>query len=190
MPKTLIPGAYVKEIPLGVNDIGGFSIKENCSPSQQQVLRKMVEGKRKGSYTVAVFDGDDKETKLRVAQAMARDLKLPLYRIDLSAVVSKYIGETSKDLEQLFETAEQKNWILFFDEADALFGKRTKVKDSHDRSANQDIDYLLQRIEDYAGLAVLATNMRSNVDAAFVRKVQFTVSFPLRRKPDRKPPGE
>ena len=98
-----------------------------------------------------------------------------MFRIDLSRVVSKYIGETEKNLARLFDKAEHKDWILFFDEADALFGKRTEIRDAHDKYANQEVAYLLQRIESYAGLVILATNQRGNVDDAFLRRFQTTV---------------
>ncbi len=104
---------------------------------------------------------------------------LSLYRIDLSAVVSKYIGETEKNLRKLFDAAEQGGAILFFDEADALFGKRSEVKDSHDRYANIEINYLLQRMESFSGLAILATNMKSSLDQAFMRRLRFIVNFPF-----------
>ena len=110
---------------------------------------------------------------------LAADLNLDLYRTDLSAVVSKYIGETEKHLRRLFDAAEAGGWLLFFDEADALFGKRTEVTDAHDRFANIQIDYLLQRIEAYQGLAILATNMRSALDEAFLRRLRFIVEFPF-----------
>jgi SpoVK/Ycf46/Vps4 family AAA+-type ATPase len=113
------------------------------------------------------------------AEVIANDLGLNLYRIDLSAVVSKYIGETEKNLRRLFDAAEQGGAILFFDEADALFGKRSEVKDSHDRYANIEINYLLQRMEAFSGLAVLATNMKSALDPAFVRRLRFIVNFPF-----------
>ena len=102
-----------------------------------------------------------------------------IYRIDLSAVVSKYIGETEKNLRKLFDAAEDGGAILFFDEADALFGKRSEVKDSHDRYANIEINYLLQRMEAYRGLAILATNMKGALDSAFVRRLRFVVNFPF-----------
>lgn len=113
------------------------------------------------------------------AEVLARDLRLSLYRIDLSAVVSKYIGETEKNLRRVFEAAEQGAAVLFFDEADALFGKRSEVKDSHDRYANIEVNYLLQRMESYRGVAVLATNMRSALDQAFLRRLRFVVTFPF-----------
>ena len=111
---------------------------------------------------------------------------MTLYRIDLSAVVSKYIGETEKNLRKLFDAAEDGGAILFFDEADALFGKRSEVKDSHDRYANIEINYLLQRMEAYRGLAILATNMKSALDSAFLRRLRFIVNFPFPGPAERK----
>jgi SpoVK/Ycf46/Vps4 family AAA+-type ATPase len=113
------------------------------------------------------------------AEVIANALRLDLYRIDLSAVVSKYIGETEKNLRKLFDAAEDGGAILFFDEADALFGKRSEVKDSHDRYANIEINYLLQRMEAFQGLAILATNMKGSLDTAFLRRLRFVVNFPL-----------
>ncbi len=110
---------------------------------------------------------------------MAAELGLDLYKIDLSTVVSKYIGETEKNLARIFEEAETSNAILFFDEADALFGKRSEVRDSHDRYANIEISYLLQRMEEYDGMAILATNLHKNMDEAFVRRMHFTIDFPF-----------
>jgi SpoVK/Ycf46/Vps4 family AAA+-type ATPase len=106
-------------------------------------------------------------------------LRLDLYRIDLSSVVSKYIGETEKNLRRLFDAAEEGGAILLFDEADALFGKRSEVKDSHDRYANIEVSYLLQRMECYRGLAILTTNFKSALDAAFLRRIRFVVQFPF-----------
>ena len=113
------------------------------------------------------------------AEVLANALQLDLYRIDLSAVVSKYIGETEKNLRRVFDAAEDGGAMLFFDEADALFGKRSEVKDSHDRYANIEINYLLQRMEAYRGLAILATNMKSALDTAFMRRLRFIVNFPF-----------
>jgi SpoVK/Ycf46/Vps4 family AAA+-type ATPase len=113
------------------------------------------------------------------AEVLARDLRLDLYRIDLSQVVSKYIGETEKNLRRLFDAAEQGGAVLLFDEADALFGKRTEVKDSHDRFANIEVSYLLQRMEAYRGLAILTTNFKSALDPAFLRRLRFVVHFPF-----------
>lgn len=126
----------------------------------------------------ALFSGESGTGKTMAAEVIARELELALYRIDLSAVVSKYIGETEKNLRRLFDAAEQGGAILFFDEADALFGKRSEVTESHDRYANIEINYLLQRMEAFTGLAILATNMKSALDAAFMRRLRFVVNFP------------
>jgi len=125
----------------------------------------------------ALFAGDSGTGKTMAAEVIANDLRLNLYRIDLSAVVSKYIGETEKNLRRLFDAAEDGGAILFFDEADSLFGKRSEVKDSHDRYANIEINYLLQRMEAFRGLAILATNMKSALDQAFMRRLRFIVNF-------------
>jgi hypothetical protein len=127
----------------------------------------------------ALFAGDPGTGKTMAAEVIANELRLNLYRIDLSAVVSKYIGETEKNLRRLFDAAEDGGAILFFDEADALFGKRSEVKDSHDRYANIEVNYLLQRMESYSGLAILASNMKSALDHAFMRRLRFVVNFPF-----------
>ena len=127
----------------------------------------------------ALFAGPSGTGKTMAAEILANHLQLDLYRIDLAGVVSKYIGETEKNLRQVFDAAEQSGAILFFDEADALFGKRTEVKDSHDRYANIEVNYLLQRMEDYRALAILATNRKSALDRAFLRRLRFLVDFPF-----------
>jgi len=134
----------------------------------------------------ALFTGDSGTGKTMAAEVIANELRLKLYRIDLSGVVSKYIGETEKNLRRLFDAAEDGGAILFFDEADALFGKRSEVKDSHDRYANIEINYLLQRMEAYNGLAILATNMKNALDKAFVRRLRFIVDFPFPGMKERK----
>jgi len=134
----------------------------------------------------ALFAGDSGTGKTMAAEVIANDRQLNLLRIDLSAVVSKYIGETEKNLRHLFDAAEDGGTILFFDEADALFGKRSEVKDSHDRYANIEINYLLQRMETYRGLAILATNMKSALDPAFLRRLRFVVTFPFPGVAERK----
>jgi len=126
-----------------------------------------------------LFAGPPGTGKTMAAEVMAAELGLDLYKIDLSTVVSKYIGETEKNLERIFEGAEHSSAILFFDEADALFGKRSEVRDSHDRYANIEISYLLQRMEAYDGVTILATNLRANLDEAFTRRLQFAVDFPF-----------
>lgn len=127
----------------------------------------------------ALFHGPPGTGKTLTAGLLGKANQLEVYRIDLSMVVSKYIGETEKNLANLFAKAEGKNWILFFDEADALFGKRTSVRDAHDKYANQEVSYLLQRVEDYNGLVILASNFKSNIDEAFVRRFQSIIHFPM-----------
>lgn len=133
----------------------------------------------RGRGISALFSGASGVGKTMAAEVIAQHLKLDLYRIDLAGVVSKYIGQTEKNLRSVFDAAERSGAILFFDEADALFGKRSEVKDSHDRYANIEVNYLLQRMEDYRGLAILATNMKSFLDSAFMRRLRFIVDFPF-----------
>lgn len=133
----------------------------------------------RGLGVSVLFAGESGTGKTMAAEVVANDLQLDLYRIDLSAVVNKYIGETEKNLRKLFDAADDSGAILFFDEADSLFGKRTEVKDSHDRYANLEVNYLLQRMEAYRGLAILATNLRSALDNAFLRRLRFIVNFPV-----------
>jgi len=132
-----------------------------------------------------LFAGQPGTGKTMAAEVLAGELGLELYKIDLSTVVSKYIGETEKNLEKIFHVAESSNAILFFDEADAIFGKRSEVQDSHDRYANIEISYLLQRMEAYDGVTILATNLRANLDEAFTRRLQFAVDFPFPEEADR-----
>ena len=135
-----------------------------------------------GKGLAALFVGESGTGKTMAADIIAGELGLDLYRIDLSSVVSKYIGETEKNLERIFSEATTSNAILFFDEADALFGKRGDVKDSHDRYANLEVSYLLQRVEQFEGITILASNLQANIDEAFVRRLSFIIEFPL---PDR-----
>jgi hypothetical protein len=134
---------------------------------------------RRGLGISALFAGASGTGKTMAAEVLAHELRLDLYRIDLSAVVSKYIGETEKNLRRIFDAAESGGVILLFDEADALFGKRSEVKDSHDRHANIEVSYLLQRMEAYRGLAILTTNMKEALDPAFLRRIRFVVLFPF-----------
>jgi hypothetical protein len=134
----------------------------------------------------ALFAGESGTGKTMAAEVLSHHLGLSLHRIDLSAVVSKYIGQTEKNLRRLFDAADNGGAVLFFDEADALFGKRSEVKDSHDRYANIEINYLLQRMESYRGLAILATNMKSALDPAFLRRLRFVVTFPFPGVAERK----
>ena len=127
----------------------------------------------------ALFYGPPGTGKTLAATLIGEKHRMPVYRIDLSLVVSKYIGETEKNLARVFDMAENRDWILFFDEADALFGKRTEANTSNDHHANQEVGYLLQRIEDFAGIVILATNFRSNIDNAFFRRFQSVIYFPM-----------
>jgi SpoVK/Ycf46/Vps4 family AAA+-type ATPase len=125
----------------------------------------------------ALFAGPSGTGKTLAAEVIAHELGYDMFRIDLSAIVSKYIGETEKNLDHVFDAAENANAVLFFDEADALFGKRSEVKDAHDRYANVEIAYLLQKMEQFDGLAILATNLKQNLDEAFARRLTFCVNF-------------
>jgi hypothetical protein len=136
-------------------------------------------GAGRGTGIAALFTGPSGTGKTMAAEVIAADLELDLYRTDLSAVVSKYIGETEKNLGTVFDEAEGAGAILLFDEADALFGRRSEVRDSHDRYANLEVSYLLQRMEAYNGLAILTTNQREAVDQAFLRRLRFAVAFPF-----------
>jgi hypothetical protein len=172
-------------------------------PDEQMALMRQIASQVRGRHTVydewgfalkmnrgfgitALFVGESGCGKTMAAEVIANDLRLDLYRIDLSAVVSKYIGETEKNLRKVFDMAEQGGVTLFFDECDALFGKRSEVKDSHDRYANIEINYLLQRMEAFNGLAILATNMKTALDPAFMRRLRFIVNFPFPSIEERK----
>jgi hypothetical protein len=145
------------------------------------VLRSwgMAERVKRGSAVTALFAGASGTGKTLAAEVIAGELELDMYRIDLAGVVSKYIGETERNLRRVFDAAEEGGALLVFDEADALFGKRSEVKDSHDRYANIEVNYLLQRIEDYRGVAILATNQRHALDEAFLRRLRLIVRFPF-----------
>jgi hypothetical protein len=133
-----------------------------------------------------LFAGESGTGKTMAAQVLAHDLGLELFRVDLATVVSKWIGETEKNLDRIFDAAEGSNAILFFDEADALFGKRSEVSDSHDRYANVEVSYLLQKMEGYPGAVILATNFKQNLDTAFQRRLDFAIDFPFPEPEDRK----
>jgi SpoVK/Ycf46/Vps4 family AAA+-type ATPase len=139
-----------------------------------------------GRGLTALFAGEPGTGKTMAAQVLARELGLELFRVDLSRVMSKYIGETEKNLARLFDDAQASGAILFFDEADALFGKRSEVKDAHDRYANLEIGYLLQRMEEHTGTTVLATNRVGDLDEAFMRRFHFILNFPMPKPPERR----
>ncbi len=133
----------------------------------------------------ALFYGPSGTGKTLTATLLGKYTNRPVFRVDLSTVVSKYIGETEKNLERLFLKAKNRDWILFFDEADAIFGKRTGVKDAHDRYANQEVSYLLQRVEDFDGLVILSSNFKSNIDEAFLRRFNSIIKFPFPNREER-----
>lgn len=133
----------------------------------------------RGLGITSLFSGPSGTGKTMAAEVLANELNLDLFRIDLSTIVSKYIGETEKNLRNVFDAAEDGGSILFFDEADSLLGKRTEIRDSHDRYSNMEINYLLQRMESYSGLAILATNMKNAIDSAFIRRIRFIINFPF-----------
>lgn len=130
-----------------------------------------------GSGFIAVFTGSHKDDKRSAANLLARQFNTNVFRVDTAEVLSKYIGEAEENLSNIFNKAEQKEWILFFDEADALFGRRTDVKDAHDKYANQEISYLLKKIEDYRGLVILATNKNNKTDNTFLQRINSTIEF-------------
>lgn len=138
-------------------------------------IRQRNQGEQRGYR--ALFRGPAGTGKTLAAQVLARQVGLDLHRVDLSRVVSKYIGETEKNLERVFDEAQAKGWILFIDEADALFGKRTKVRDAHDRYANLEVAYLRQRIESYEGVVILESNGREHIDDAFIRRLSCVIDF-------------
>lgn len=158
-------------------------LKEICSQVKHryQVIGEWGFGCKlsHGKGLSVLFSGPSGTGKTMAAEVIAHELELDLYKIDLSGVISKYIGETEKNLNKIFHEAETSNAILFFDEADALFGKRTEVSDAHDRYANIETSYLLQKMEEYEGVVILATNLRENMDEAFTRRIRFIVEFPF-----------
>ncbi len=160
----------------GLKDIRTWLLQEFATFAGSRSIKPTA----KPGYRV-LFDGDAASDKIETVEMLGKEFNKEVHRVDLSQVVSKYIGETEKNLDAVFEKATNKDWILFFDEADALFGKRTDVKDSHDRYANQEVSYLLQRIEDHPGLSILATNLKGNIDKAFTRRFQTVLQFPEAR---------
>ncbi|RQP14756.1 MAG: ATP-binding protein [Parapedobacter sp.] len=149
-------------------------LRYNATLIDQWEMHRVI----KPGYRV-LFYGPPGTGKTLTATLLGKEFNREVFRIDLSQVVSKYIGETEKNLEKIFQRAENRDWILFFDEADALFGKRSNVQSSHDRYANQEVAYLLQRIEDFPGLVILASNFKNNIDKAFMRRFNAVVHFPM-----------
>ena len=156
-----------------INDIKIWMQHNEIFLNEWQMDKRIKPGYR------ALFYGPSGTGKTLTATLLGKQFKRDVYRIDLSQIVSKYIGETEKNLEKIFLKAEHKEWILFFDEADALFGKRSNVQSAHDKYANQEVSYLLQRVEDFPGLIILASNFKSNIDQAFIRRFNAIIHFPL-----------
>jgi hypothetical protein len=181
MAQLIVPGATWDDLILP--DLQSQMLRQLAAQVRHRL--KVYEtwgfaGRGRGGLGVsALFTGVSGTGKTMAAEVLARELRLDLYRIDLSSVVSKYIGETEKNLKKVFDAAEEGGALLLFDEADALFGKRSEVRDSHDRYANIEVGYLLQRMEAYQGLAILTTNLRSALDPSFQRRLRFTINFPF-----------
>ncbi len=188
LAKRLDPKATWEDLVLSANETGllrqiASQVRNRRKVYDEGGFRQRM---NRGLGIGVLFSGESGTGKTMAAEVIANELRMNLYRIDLSQVVSKYIGETEKNLSKLFDAAEDGGAILFFDEADSLFGKRSEVKDSHDRYANIEINYLLQRMESFGGLAILATNMKSALDPAFVRRLRFIVDFPYPGPEERK----
>jgi SpoVK/Ycf46/Vps4 family AAA+-type ATPase len=156
-----------------IDDIKRWVKYHHLIDTDQNLSRKINTGYR------ALFFGPPGTGKTLTATLMGKEFDKDVYRVDLSQIVSKYIGETEKNLNRIFDRAEHRDWILFFDEADALFGKRTNVQSSHDKFANQEVSFLLQRVEDFPGLMILASNFKTNIDDAFMRRFHAIVHFPM-----------
>ncbi len=187
LARRLIPRATWDDIVLPQAETALLHAMADQVGQRAKVYRRwgFADRMNRGFGITVLFAGPSGSGKTMAAEVLASHLRLDLFRIDLSTVVSKYIGETEANLRRVFDAAEDGGAILFFDEADALFGKRTEVKDSHDRYANIEIDYLLQRMEAFGGLAILATNMKSALDAAFLRRLRFVLDFPFPGLPER-----
>ncbi|HEY4325858.1 MAG TPA: ATP-binding protein [Mucilaginibacter sp.] len=154
----------------------GDKLKGQINELKSWLINKEQRKGNKNSFCILV-SGTPESGKTPTVGLLAKEAGKEAYKIDLRAVVSKYIGETEKNLKTLFTQAQDKQWILFFDEADALFGKRTEVKDGHDKYANQEVSYLLQQIESYDGLVVLATNKKDCIDEVFLRRIDASLEF-------------
>ena len=175
---------------MGGNRLESLRLPPEATATLREVrerMRALAHGSSRNSLTgiplesgVSVLvSGATEAERLAVAEALASDLSRDVLRIDLAAIVSKYVGETGKNLDRVFDMAEKAGGVLLFDEADALFGSRTDVKDSHDRYGNLDVGYLLQRIESYQGLVILATNMNTDTEAPYVDRFRYVVRLPL-----------
>ncbi|MGD1841091.1 MAG: ATP-binding protein [Thermonemataceae bacterium] len=161
-----------KAVMQQVEEIKHWIIHEKQIMQEWELSKHLKKGYR------AIFSGKSGTGKTLTATLLGKETELPVYRIDISSLVSKYVGETEKNLESLFQMAENRNWILFFDEAESLFSRRSAAKNANDNYANQTVGYLLQRVEDYNGMIILCTNKPTNIDAAFTRRFQSIITFP------------
>lgn len=177
--KRITTGQEWVDLVVGNEVLQGVQEIQNWLVHGKRLQKEFKFGRRIKPGFRALFTGPPGTGKTLTATLLGKACQLDVYRIDLSMVVSKYIGETEKNLSKVFDQAENKNWILFFDEADALFGKRSQTSDPHDRYANQEVSYLLQRIEDFDGLVILCSNYRNNIDEAFFRRFQLVIDFEL-----------
>jgi len=179
---ALPPKATWTDLVLPPRELKALRQIEAAAKAQAAARDKSSTGRAKAASSglTVLFAGASGTGKTLAAEVLANELRRPLYRIDLSKVVSKYIGETEKHLDLLFDNPEAADAILLFDEADALFGKRSEVKDSHDRHANIDVAYLLKRMKSHRGIAILETNRKSAIDPAVLRRLRYVVDFPLR----------
>ena len=158
-----------------------FALPESADEEQVVDLDRFAGLLDPAAAVGALFVGAKGTGKTMAAEVVANQLAVPFHRVDLSTVVSEYIGETEKNIRRIFDAAEESGALLFFDEADALFGKRSEVKDAHDRYANLEVGYFVERLESYPGLTILATGIKENIDSGFLRRIRFMVDFP---KPD------
>jgi hypothetical protein len=187
LARKIVPRYSWKDIVLPTDQLAMLHEVVATVRGRPKVLVEWGVGKKLASSSgvTLLFAGPPGTGKTMAAEVIAAELRLDLFKIDLSTIVSKYIGETEKNLERIFSEAQNSNAILFFDEADAIFGKRSEVRDAHDRYANIEVSYLLQRMEAYDGVTILATNLRANLDEAFTRRLQFAVDFPFPEEEDR-----
>lgn len=196
MPEYLAPGVYVEELPsnnvkASFEDVSLPALELTKLESFYEYIQqtKRLNNNWQGIHAngvAALFSGSSGTGKTMAAQVLANRLGMDIFKIDLSQTINKYIGETEKNLGMMFKQAGSSGAILFFDEADALFGKRTEVSDSHDRYANIEVNYLLQRIELFKGVVILATNSMENIDNAFTRRLYTVIDFPLPKPPRRR----
>jgi len=188
---TSFPAEYIstelewEDLVLDTQTLSQIREIENWIKHHATFMNEWEMGKKVKAGYRALFYGPPGTGKTLTATLLGKYTQKPVFRIDLSMIVSKYIGETEKNLANLFDKAQYKDWILFFDEADSIFGKRTNVRDAHDKYANQEVSYLLQRIENYPGLTILASNFKSNIDEAFMRRFQSVIHFPIPRPEER-----